>query len=335
MPPRTRRTTRVRPAVARAAGARTVPSLLLAGTAALLLAGAPPATAAAGPDWTAAPRTGSATRPGTDGARTAFFLQGPPGAVLEDRLVLANPSDRSRTLTLRATGTAPRTAKAAGSAAWIRFARSTVTLPPRTRAVVPFTVTVPAAAVPADRPAALVAAEGGRERTVRLHLRITGPALSALTVEDLAVTGRGGATRIRYTLVNRGNTVLRPEVSLRAEGLFGSLPGREVRAPEVVLQPGGRAESTEPWPDAPALDSVELTLTATATGGARATAAVTARFLPGAGPSAAGLALVGGAAVLLVRARRARRAAEPPEPGGPGERTDRSAPEAELTGALR
>ncbi|MCB5166293.1 hypothetical protein LG634_15800 [Streptomyces bambusae] len=264
------------------------------------------ARAAAPADWTAAPAAGSGS------GRTWFYLQGTPGAVLEDRLALTNPSDRVRTVALR--GSAPAGGAAAGAGAWIRFADTDVRIPPRTRAVVPFSVTVPAGAVPGDHRALVVAAGGGRSTGVEVQVRVGGPAVAALTVEDVSVGGSGRGAVLRYTLVNRGNTALRPQVAVRAEGVLGPLPAPVPRT-GGALAPGRRAERTLPWPDAPALDSVDLTLTATAPGGVRATARTTARFAPW--PALAGTAAAAAAATaLLVRAGRRRRprptpAAEP------------------------
>ncbi|WP_412077813.1 hypothetical protein ACLF6K_26465 [Streptomyces xanthophaeus] len=304
------------------------------------------------PGWTAEPAAGTAaTRPG--GARPYFYLAGTPGTVLEDRLALANTTDQERTVTLRgadayntadgalavrpAAPPAGTAGAAAGAGSWISFGTgTTVKIPPRTRAVVPFTVTVPPAAPPGDHPAAVVATEAGREAGVRVHLRVSGPALAALTVEDVAVRGRGSAAEVAYTLVNRGNVALAPELEIRAKGRLGEVPGRAARALPLELLPGQRVELTEPWPGAPVLDRVDLTLTVTAPGGARATAAASAWFVPWriALWTGAGLLLLGGttaAALLLVR-RRAR-TGTPPDRAPEPERS--RAPEHELTGVSR
>ncbi|MET9698323.1 hypothetical protein ABZY31_15540 [Streptomyces sp. NPDC006529] len=344
---------------------------------ALLLAVLPCAAPAraADPGWSAAPAAGPAARPGA--ARPYFYFEGPPGAVLEDRLALANPTDWEHTVTLRGadaynTGTGALAvrpaAESTAAGSWISFGASrTVTIPPRTRAVVPFTVTVPPSALPGDHPVAVVAAASGHEAAVRAHLRVSGPALAALTVEHAAVSGSGAAAVIHYTLVNRGNVSLAPELSVRAEGLFGEVPGRTARTLPVELLPGQRVELSEPWPGAPVLDDVDLTLTVTAPGGARATATASAWFVPWGlvlrtGAGLLGLAVAVLAAHLLVRTRRAARA-EPPDgppsgapppqddrlpaagpsrsgavPGpraGPGSDAEPPVPEDELTGAPR
>ncbi|MGW0391916.1 COG1470 family protein [Streptomyces sp. NPDC003042] len=311
-------------------------------TAAVLYGAAPaPAAGADEPGWTAEPAAG---RPGA--ARPYFYLAGHPAAVLEDRLTLANTTDQERTVTLRgadahntedgAFAVRPA-AESSGAGSWISFGgAATVRIPPRTRATVPFTVTVPPSSAPGDHPAAVVAAEGGREVGVRVHLRVSGPTLAALTVEDVSVRGRGAATVIAYTLVNRGNVALAPELAVRADGRFGKVPGRAARALPVELLPGQRVGLTEPWPGAPVFDEADLTLTVTAPGGARATATASAWFVPWgiAAWTGGGLLALGGttlAALLLVRTRRTD--------GGPVEHADAGehvrAPHDELTGASR
>ncbi|MFJ8017805.1 hypothetical protein [Streptomyces sp. NPDC096339] len=316
-------------------------------TAAALYAAPAQHAAADEPGWTAEPAAGTAAAaPG--GARPYFYLAGTAGTVLEDRLALTNTTDRERTVTLRGAD-AYNTADGAfavrpaqqstGAGSWISFgAAATVKIPPRTRAVVPFTVTVPPASPPGDHPAAVVATEGGHEAGVRVHLRVGGPTLAALTVEDVSVRGEGAAAVIAYTLVNRGNVALAPELSVRAEGRFGEVAGRGARTLPVELLPGQRARLTEPWPGAPVFDRVRLTLTVTAPGGARATAATSAWFVPWrlAGRPAGALLALGGttaAALYLVRGRRRTRRDQrsdvTPVPVPVPE------PEHELTGAAR
>ncbi|MFI1471357.1 hypothetical protein [Streptomyces wuyuanensis] len=247
------------------------------------------APAAAGQDWTAAPATGG---------RPYVYLEGPPGTVMEDGVSVTNPGAEPLTVRLRAAGTA-----------WLAFAEDRVTVPARTRADVPFAVTVPASASPGDRSARVVASAGGRDAVVRVHVRVTGPELAALTVEDVRVDGRV----IRYTLVNRGNTVLAPRLAVRADGLTGALLRRPARALPVELGPGRSLELAEPWPDPPALDSVDVTLRVTAPGAAPAEATASARYVPWA--AATGTLLALGAAAGGIALRRGRR--PPPGPEGP------------------
>ncbi|MFF7984580.1 hypothetical protein ACFZDK_36635 [Streptomyces sp. NPDC007901] len=272
-----------------------------------LLAAAPRAAAAEG--WSLAP---------AGGGRPSFYAEGAPGAVLQDTVSVRNPGGRPVTVRLSGTGVS------------LTFAEPGIRVPARTRADVPFTMTVPTGAAPGDRSGTLVAKDAdGRTATVRIRLRVGGPTLSALTVEHVAVHG----DRITYELVNRGTTVLVPKLAVRAHGLLGRvLLDRAPRALPVRLAPGTRTELTEPWSGHPALDAVDVRLTATAAGGAHDTAGTSTRFVPwGAVAGAAGGLTAGaaGAAVTVVR-RRGRRGngSAAPLPTDPDT-------EFELTGAAR
>ncbi|MFD0511836.1 COG1470 family protein [Streptomyces aureus] len=175
-------------------------------------------------------------------------------------------------------------------------------IPARTRAEVPFTVTVPADATPGDHPGAVVASANGRDSGVSVHLRVSGPTLSALTVERVRVAGG----RISYDLVNRGNTVLTPRLAVRADGVLGRALDRRPRTLPVELLPGRRVTLSEPWKNAPALDSVRVRLTVTAGGGAHDEATATKRFVPWAAVAGtcAVILAAGGAAFWFVRRRR-------------------------------
>ncbi|KAA6221488.1 hypothetical protein CP973_05440 [Streptomyces albofaciens JCM 4342] len=248
-----------------------------------------------GERWTAAPAPGGGARPSAQD-RPYFYLEGAPGTVLKDRLALTNPTGSAVTIRV---GGAP-----AGPGRWIVTASEEVRVPPRTRADVPFTVTVPGDADPGDHPTALVAEASGRKAAVPVHLRVTGPALAALSVEDVAVERRGSAAVIRYVLVNRGNTTLAPRLAVHADGLFGPALRRAARVLPVTLPPGRRLPLTEPWPDPPALDSVDVRLTVTAAGGARGTAVAAYTAVPWGAAALPPAGLLAGAAVWRLRRRR-------------------------------
>ncbi|MFF8608729.1 hypothetical protein ACF06X_22615 [Streptomyces sp. NPDC015346] len=240
-----------------------------------------PAPSASAPGWTATPAAG----------RPYVYLEGAPGSVLEDTLSVANP------------GTEPLTVRLSGQGTPLAFAARAVTVPPRTRADVPFAVTVTAATAPGEHHGTVRAEAGGREVRVPVHLRVGGPSLAALTVEKVRLDGAG---TLHYTLVNRGNTVLAPRLSVRADGALGPVLDRPSRALPLTLRPGERITRTEPWDDPPALDSVTVHLRATAPGAAAATARAERVFLP-AGPVVAGAVLLlaaAGAATLAARRRR-------------------------------
>ncbi|MFB7918593.1 hypothetical protein [Streptomyces sp. NPDC056061] len=278
--------------------------------------------------WTAGPATGGA---GEGVGRPSFYLEGPPGAVLQDRLSVTNPGTEPVTVGLRATdapdpeenGPAVRTGRAAaGTGAWLRTAVPELTVPPRTRAEVPFSVTVPVGTPPGDRSAAIVVRGGDHAVDVRVRLRVGGPTLAALTVEDVTVSGR----TIHYALVNRGNTVLAPRLAVEADGVFGTLLQRGSRALPVELGPGQRVRLTEPWREVPALDAATVRLRVTAAGGAHGEATARAVFVPW-------VPVTGGALLLLATAvagasgyRRRRARGRPARGSGPSAHVDGAAP---------
>ncbi|MFF3331448.1 hypothetical protein ACFYWX_18060 [Streptomyces sp. NPDC002888] len=272
--------------------------LLLA--ALCVLGTTPAATAADG--WSLAP-SGS--------GRPSFYAEGAPGTVLRDTVSVTNRDTRPVTVRLTGTGVP------------VAFAETAVRIPARTRADVPFTVTVPAGSAPGDRTGAIVARDAdGRRGGVRLLLRTGGPELSALTVERVAVRG----DRITYELVNRGTTALVPRLAVRADGMLGRVLDRAPRTLPVELAPGSRLKLDEPWPDRPALDAVDVRLTVTAAGGAHDTARTSARFVPWG--AVAGTAA--GALLLVAAGASRRRGGREPAEQAPG--SPRA--EAELTGAV-
>ncbi|MFE3494352.1 hypothetical protein ACFXOS_14850 [Streptomyces sp. NPDC059175] len=262
---------------------------LTATAAALLCVLLPPAPAGAspGPHWTARPAAGG---------RPYVYVEGPPGTVTEDTVSVTNEGGEPLAVRLRTAG-----------ASWITLARGRVTVPPRTRADVPFAVTVPDT-VPGDHTARISVAASGRTTEVPVHLRVTGPTLAALTVEDVHVEG----DLIHYALVNRGNTTLAPRLEVRAEGLTGTLVRRPARPLPVDLRPGQRVRLTERWVEPPAFGSVDITLRATARGGALGEATAHVRYVPRGAVVGAVLVIAAAAAARRVHHRRRapRRSAE-------------------------
>ncbi|WP_399495244.1 hypothetical protein [Streptomyces sp. P9(2023)] len=260
-------------------------------TAVAALLGAVAAAPAPVSEWTA----GAA---GAARGRPYVYLEGAAGSVLEDTLSVSNPGARPLTVRLDGQGTP------------LAFAARTVTVPARTRADVPFAVTVTGDTAPGDHRGTVTVTAGGRAVRVPVHLRVSGPSLAALTVENVRLDASG---TLRYTLVNRGSTVLAPSLSVRADGAFGTVLDRPSRPLPLTLRPGERATRTEPWPEAPALDAVTLTVRATAPG-ATASEAHAERVFVSTGAVAAGagaLLAAAGAAVLANRRRRTRATEEP------------------------
>ncbi|MEU9702319.1 hypothetical protein [Streptomyces sp. NPDC047981] len=259
------------------AGTATAVTALLGAVAA-----APAPTPASG--WTAGAAGATQQRP-------YVYLEGAAGSVLQDTLSVSNP------------GTRPLTVRLSGQGTPLAFAARTVTVPARTRADVPFAVTVTSGTAPGDHRGTVTVSADGREVRVPVHLRVSGPSLAALTVEDVTLDASG---TLRYTVVNRGSTVLAPSLAVRADGVLGTVLDRPARALPLTLRPGERATRAEAWPDPPALDSVTVHLRATAPGATPAEARAERVFVStGAAVTGTGALLaVAGAAALVLRRRR-------------------------------
>ncbi|MEU5216055.1 DUF916 domain-containing protein [Streptomyces sp. NPDC020807] len=307
----------------------------------LVLLGAPPQAAAAeNGEWAVYPATPAAAKPGS---RPYFYLSLDPGTSLTDRVTVTNKTAAPLSFRLygadayntdRDGGFAIRTRaeKQTGAGAWIKVERTRITVPPRSAVTVPFTLTVPADADPGDHPGALVALDErispsgpgsvavGVQRAVgaRVYLRVNGPTVPALGLEDVTLeqdrplvpgTGESGAV-VSYTLHNRGNVTLNPKVALRAEGLFGrTLLARDLAHVPSELLPRQKIRLTERWNGSPQLDWGDVTLTATAKD-VRETAEVSFLAVPW---LAATVLLAGGAGgVVALRARRRRAPADEP-----------------------
>ncbi|WP_435970109.1 WxL protein peptidoglycan domain-containing protein [Streptomyces sp. Qhu_M48] len=312
--------------------------LLLSSLLLAVLGAAPSASAAENGEWAVYPAAARL------GSRPYFFLSADPGSTVTDRVTVANKTTAPLTFRLygadayntdRDGGFAVRTRqeRQTGAGAWIKPERTRITVPPGSAVTVPYTLTVPADADPGDHPGALVALDerirpGGKgsvavgvQRAVaaRLYLRVNGPTVPALAVEDVSldqdrplVPGtRTSNAVVSYTLYNRGNVTLNPRVALRAEGLFGrTLLDRDLAKVPAELLPRQKIRLTERWTGSPQLDWGDITLTATAKD-VRETGTVSFLALPW---LAAATLLVGGAAGLFgLRIRRYRTARTGPD----------------------
>ncbi|MFD3697056.1 WxL protein peptidoglycan domain-containing protein [Streptomyces sp. NPDC058646] len=324
--------------------------LALLGPWGLLLPAAGPAAAADNGTWGVFP-TPPAGAAITD--RGYFFHQGAAGTTVSDSATILNSSDQE--LTFRVFATDAVNTPAGGAFAllpvetapkdvgtWIALppeAADTVTVPAKGRKDIPFTVKVPADATPGDHVGGIVAlgtaVEGvqqegkvrvGVKRSVgaRIHFRVPGPVTPGLSVEDVRVSRsapllpwvRDARATVSYALVNRGNVVVEPKVTISAEGLFGrrvlDRPARELK---LVLLPGQRVELTEPWPDAPQLDRVTVEIGAGANAHPDLVSRAEAEFVAVPWPAAgAALVLAGVALALRVLRRRRRRTQQEPQP---------------------
>ncbi|MET9884970.1 DUF916 domain-containing protein [Streptomyces sp. NPDC006430] len=311
--------------------------LLVAG----LLLPAATATAADNGTWGVFP-TPPAGAPMTD--RAYFFHQGAAGTTISDSATILNSSDQELTFQIFATDAVntpvggafallPVDQKPKDVGAWIVLppeTATTVTVPPKGRKDVPFTVKVPQDATPGDHVGGIVAlntaVEGvqqegkvkvGVKRQVgsRLYFRVPGPVTPGLSVEDVTVSRsapllpwiKEARATISYALVNRGNVVVEPKVALSAEGLFGrTVLDRPARELKLVLLPGQRIELTEPWPDAPQSDWVTVRISAGASAHPELAPESETEFVAVPWPAAGTLLVLAGSAVAFTAVRRRR-----------------------------
>uniref|UniRef100_UPI003F6877CE WxL protein peptidoglycan domain-containing protein n=1 Tax=Streptomyces polyasparticus TaxID=2767826 RepID=UPI003F6877CE len=326
----------VRPAASRTARPCAALAAALALLAALLLAvGAPaPAHAADNGRWSVYPTSAQ------PGGRPYFYLTADPGTTLTDKVTVTNKAEEPLTFKLYAAdayntardgGFAVRSLgeKQTGIGAWAKPEKTRVTVPPGSSLDIPVTIKVPEGAEPGDHPGALVAldekvdpAEGsvevGVQRAVgaRIYLRVGGPTMPALSVENVKmnhdkplVPGFGKSTAtITYTLHNRGNVTLNPKVELSANGLFGrKLLDRDLKKVPSELLPRQKVELTERWSGAPQLDWGDVQLTATSQD-VRTTGSTTFFALPWLVAAVLFGVLLGGGGTWFAKRRRARRA---------------------------
>ncbi len=280
-------------------------------------------------------------------SRPYFHLSADPGTTLEDKVTVTNKTGRPLAFRLYAAdaynterdgGFAVRTRqeKQRGVGAWAKPAKSRVTVPAHGSVTVPFTIRVPEQAEPGDHPGALVAlderidegegaVELGVQRAVgaRIYLRVGGPTVPAIAVEQVRVThhqplvpGTGDSTAtVSYTLHNTGNVTLNPKVELKAEGLFGrTLLSRDLAKIPSELLPGQRVRLSEPWRGAPRLDWGDVTLTASAQD-TRESASTSFFALPWLVAVVLGAGIAG--AVVVIRVRRVRAHPSVPAPPSP------------------
>ncbi|WP_052174176.1 WxL protein peptidoglycan domain-containing protein [Embleya scabrispora] len=206
------------------------------------------------------------------GGRDHFVLTAAPGQTLVDVVGVSNFGDKPLTLRVYATDavlaadggmtllTAAERPKDVG--AWIGFDAESYTVAPGKRADIPFRLTVPADASPGDHTGAIVAsikaeASGpGQQRFdvdrrvgARIYLRVDGPAVPRLAIEDLRLSYDnpiamfGGAQAVvRYRVRNTGNVRTTAGVETTISGLGGLRLGGPARATLPELLPGATHE---------------------------------------------------------------------------------------------
>ncbi|MFF3611537.1 WxL protein peptidoglycan domain-containing protein [Streptomyces sp. NPDC002580] len=314
----------------------TVAHVLLALFLALVVLPVPAAAAASGPSaWSVRPAGAAA-----DGVRRpAYALDAAPGTRIKDAVLISNLSKlplsfqvygtdayntpRDGALAYREAGQVQR-----GVGRWVKLRTNALIVPAGHSAEIPFTLTVPSDATPGAHVGGIVALNNAVEQAgrdagvdlgiqraiaVRVQLTVAGPLTPGVTVRDVrlahrpsGVPFRSGRATLRYTVVNTGNTVVRPTARPRVTGLFGRTlkTFRAARLP--VLLPGQSTVMTVAWSDPPPLDFADTSVRVNAKGVPGASAESGSVLLAWATLAAllAALALL---ALALSRVRRRRR----------------------------
>lgn len=304
-------------------------------------AAVPAAHAADNGNWSVYPASPPRSAGGTPtelGRRPYFYLSADPGTTLTDQVTVTNKTAAPRTFQLYAAdaynterdggfAVRARSEKQRGVGAWATLDREQVTVPANSSVTVPYTLTVPEGAEPGDHPGAVIALDErvrpstgsvavGIQQAVgaRVYLRVGGPTMPALSVENVELThqqplvpGTGESSAlISYTLHNRGNVTLNPKVALKAEGLFGrDLLNRELTKIPSELLPRQKIRLTERWSGAPRLEWGEVRLTASARD-VRESAGASFFALPWLVAVVLAAALAGAGVWARLRRRRAR-----------------------------
>jgi hypothetical protein len=262
----------------------------------LAVAFATPAHAADNGSWAVFPTPPAGTATPGPGDRQYFYLESAPGRTLADHVSVVNLTTQPKSFRLYAAdayntprdgGFALRTEgqRMTGVGAWVKLDATSLTVPPRTRADIPFSLTIPMTAEPGDHPGAIVAIETDVEATTqqgglavgikravgaRVYLHVTGQAVPALSVDDVTVQRSAplapglGASRgtLHYTLTNHGNVTLHPTVEVSETGWFGSVYHRPPTRSGIDLLPGQSVQLTLALPGPPQFDDVSVTVKA-------------------------------------------------------------------------
>lgn len=240
------------------------------------------AESTSGTTWTLSPA-------GPDGADDRISLRHviAPGATVDDRVALTNFSPAPATFAVYASDgvvTAdgnfdllPPGETPVDAGSWIDIGAVdgqdplpgeplTIELPAGGSIVVPLTVAVPENASPGDHPAGVVAqfvpgdgagVEMASRVGVRLHLRVDGPVVASLDVDQVVATYEPswnpfspGTVHVDYTLGNSGNVRLGATSTATITGPFGIAPSSASTTTREIL-PGQEAplsSSFELWP---------------------------------------------------------------------------------------
>jgi hypothetical protein len=252
----------------------TVAALVALAGVLLAIAGpAAPASAQSG----AEPRIVWSVQPSSESGPTSrpyFVYEQAPGTTLTDVVAVTNLSDIELVFDLYATdayndgegGYALRTSDEDPSdvGSWVTLGGTQVTIPPNSRADIPFSIQVPGDAEPGDHAGGIVASlrssttnESGGSVAVeqrvgtRVYLRVPGELRPSLTISDLSASHASGLNpvagqpvQMTYTVANTGNVILGAHSLAEIDGPFGRQLGATEGDDVPELLPGSTLERT-------------------------------------------------------------------------------------------
>jgi len=256
----------------------------------------PPAHAANNGSWSVAPTGANGNIP-----RDWFEYTMRPGQVLRDMVSISNltdhemhfaiyPSDAYNTPLDGAFALLKKDQPSRDEGTWVRFGYTDLKVPAKSRADIPFEISVPLNAPPGDHAAGLVAEDLDYKRQqldkgkgvdlqqrvgTRVYIRVLGALEPSLQVTQLGIrhidpllppfTGSGKAA-IAYQITNVGNVRLSGTAVLKVKGLFGrtlkTFKARDI--PELL--PKGSVVFSEPWKGLPIADRLTADVTVTTPG---------------------------------------------------------------------
>jgi hypothetical protein len=220
--------------------------------------------------------------------RSSFDFVVAPGAVQDDAVTVSNLSDEKKaffvyvangfTTETGKIGVRPDDAAKTGPVLWLKFGRDLpdgqIVLEPKTAAVIPFRITIPADAQPGDYAFGIAAsppivrptATPGQNNTKVIEavatavlLRVQGPLQPSVQIGSLKVNPTAplvpflfsGETEVRAEIVNDGNVRLPTTVVITEEDMFGNTIHTEAPIQLDSLLPGASVTVRARWHKTP------------------------------------------------------------------------------------
>lgn len=230
--------------------------------------------------WAVAP-VGPSVDPNQPSERPYLTYSVNPGEVIQDAVVLFNYSNVALNFRLFATDAfnnadgafdvleSAKKPKDAGT--WIRLDQENISLPPKSQAVVPMTITVPRQARPGDHAGAVLASSAAigsgpdgkavnvdRRTGTRAYIRVAGRLSPELAITEVrnsykpSINPFGGRYEVAYRVENQGNVRIGGKQRVEVSGLLGlgAKESKYVDLPELL--PGEGVTVTNSFKGMPA-----------------------------------------------------------------------------------